>query len=516
MQEEIAVGMAKKALQQSSFAKGLYNLAERIVDNAGDKLALFDQSIDNNRALDELRNIALNLDNGVDFQGDAAYAEVDAWDAQYKNALIYDSYLIEWLNEQLPADQQDPNQVTIGNIDQTKWSPGNQRRLCFCVARILTLRQARVDVHADLLSDLSETQQRILQKRLKQFSDAEEVRVQQLKDREVIIDQRKKEYEGAKRVYRAVDKEYRKTESKLEWAELVDEWGGEQVDGDLEELRERYETLRSARKRKRVICQILAAADINDRKFLVLAQRGEAIKHILDQTEKLKHYASNFKYNATVVKHTQIGASNIIEGSLVCAGGLLLVGCGAALWYLPLAGTFLHWMLSTAGACVLFGGLAQTAYGIYEYNWRYIQDIKRVMRERMQRALNKVPGSNMAMKCGYLARDALYSAKSAVSQYVHDYMVTAVESDVRAKMYEEFEAYVAGEYKERAALQRQLGELQASSEHEKSLLRQKNQELETKCAWQHDQLMQQKQKIDRIPAKPEKTAGSVIRRKLKW
>jgi len=438
---------------RTQLATGLYKVAQSIVSKTRDTVALLDRAIDVNRALDELYWIVAYFKTSEDFESSAALKEIDAWEAKYKNALIYDSTLIDWLQNQLSETPSRPAQARTRDgkegswptttVTASKWSPGNQRRFCLCVARILTLRQMRVDACAEQLRDLTVAQQQILNVTLKQFSEptaAESAHEQKVK--EVAI--RNTEARGNSRM--AVD------EARRDYKEIITKISKSGASGGsaLAGLPGEYERIRQWRAQKLKMREdLLAVVDIADQSYLALVQRGEALQQIVDQSEHLRKSAESFKHGSEALRHQMKGSNILATGGLIFVGGLLVAATGGVAATLPIVGGTVQAALSGISYYVCMLSYGVMTYGAYHYYWNDIQEIKKVLLDRMGKSIEQAaPSGNFITRGASWAGSFISSGVSTASSYLsgtsvqmsrsaYEYIVAMVESNARARMQEE-------------------------------------------------------------------------------
>jgi hypothetical protein len=478
---------------RTQLATGLYKVAQSIVSRTRHTVALLDRAIDVNRALDELYWIVAYFKTSEDFESSDALKEIDAWEAKYKNALIYDSTLIDWLQNQLSETPSRPTQArrpdgTAGSWKKSatggKWSTGNQRRFCLCVARILTLRQMRVDACAEQLRDLTVTQQQILNETLKHFSEVtpeEREHAQKVKEGAI----RLTEARGTSRM--GLD------EAKDKHAAIINQISELNVPGGraLAGLGVKYEQIRQWRaKNVKIREDMLAVVDIADQSYLALVQRGEAIQRILDQSEHLRKSAESFEHGSQALRHQMQGSNILATGGLMFVGGLLLAATGGVAATVPIIGSTVQTALSSISYYVCMLSYGVMTYGAYHYYWSDIQEIKKVLLDRMGKSIEQAaPSGNFITRGASWAGSFIWRGVSTVSSYLsgtgiqisrsaYEYIVAMVESNARARMQQEFENLAGRELQARAGLQKQIQTLEYKCKGQEQLIMKYQMELE--------------------------------------
>ncbi len=507
-----------RGITRSTLAKGLFNIAQSIVENTRDGVALLDRAVDVNRALDELFMIVANFRTEQDFESPEAFAEIDAWEAKHKNALIYDSKLVEWLENQLSDDPYLPAGVT--RRGSNAWSQGNKSRLCMCVARILTLRQMRTDACAEELRDLTEAQEKVMTDAMKRLAAAQQESARKIEEKGIRIKQKRDQFQKA--LDRATDKldsaelDVSLAKSDLEIAKILNEM--EISNDNIAALQSRYELLKQRRNGQKKVRDLtrdmLAVVDINDKNYLALVQRGKLIDKLLEQAEHLKKTSQTFTHHSKALKHQMQGRDQLTTAGLLFAGGIVLGFVSGGIGAFPLIGGALSSLVSTISTGLYLGAVGYGIVGTYNYKWQEIHEYKKVLTLRLRKSLKDAPGGSQLAKGTNVIMSGIYSAASyfkgaaiQMSQRAYEYLLDCVESDVRARMQEEFDTMAAKEGKLRKDLQQRIQKLESYNAQYESAYKQlemKNirykdvcQQLETKIQWQEKLLQRFQSEMER-------------------
>ncbi len=476
----------KSKAGETPLGRGLFYLAETIANTVNYGIGLLDREININHALDELYNISRGANNENDLQDDDFLNEINEWEAKNKNALIYDSRLIEWLNEHLISDQ---------------WSNGSKSRFCFCVAQILMLRQTRVDAHEELLRDLKDTQKQMLEQALRKIAQAKEEKERRNQSLEVRIDRARTNLEESLKFTEQhlgileIDEMLARMELESALDVEIDDFSDLRVDGvDISILEENYRQIQqwhiNMRQANGLAKWGLAQVDILDKCYLAIAQREEIVARLLEKTERLKKNSEIFLKKATALRHQEQGKDAFITtGMLMFVGGVAVaatVGAigtvGTIAGWIPFVGGALQSVTNGLNLVVLMGSLGGLSYSMYHYNWGYLQDIKRVVYHKVGKLVESAPGGSYLAKGAHIVWNGISTAAAYLmkngfqcSVHAYHYILEVVESDARARVQEEMRAKGLHQHSEVQGLQQQITALQ-----------QEVQSLREKSSWQEN------------------------------
>ncbi len=330
------------------------------------------------------------------------------------------------------------------------------------------MRQMRVDANAELLHDLTKTQQQILNDTLKHFSDLtpeEKKRKQMIREKgirltelrgktQMDIDQLDQDLEQSEWDTMMANMD----ESLIQLDQLHDLNNGgvnaHALQAQYDEIARKKQFLKqnqkSLGKMKAIKQDFLATVDITDQNYLALAQRGEAIQRLIEQAEYLKKASEEFETASTGLRHHMQGSNWLFYGGLAFAGGVLLAATGGVAATVPLMGGAVQSVLNSASYYVCMLSYGMIGYGAYHYYWSDIQDIKRVLMDRMGKGCDSVAGGNMLQQGAQWMWDSVASAATyftgagiQMSRQAYDYLLATIESDARARMQEEIDGLKA-------------------------------------------------------------------------